>query len=137
MNNFEGINTGKWWVHEIAHAYDRFEAECPICGYCLPVRVNFNIETLKTQVCGLEDRCPSCNEAMFKNEATYREEPRLFTKEADFAIGSVEPMSKSLVINCERITLEQRSLGITVDISENIDNIDTVEINSAKFVREA
>ena len=133
MNDFEGINTGKWCVQETLASW---EAECPVCGYCLPVAVNFDIKSFKTQVHGLEDFCPSCGEPMFKNEATYREEPRLFTKEAPFVVGCVEPTSKSLVINCEKIVLEQKSLGITADISENIDNIDTVEINGAKFVRE-
>ncbi len=93
--------------------------------------VSFDIKSFETQLCGLEDHCPSCNENMFK------EEPKLFTKEAVFAIGRAEPSQKSLVINCEKITLEQKSLGIIVDISESIDNIDTVEINGAKFVREA
>lgn len=128
MNDFEGINTGKWLVRETLTSW---EAECPVCGFCVPVAVSFDIERLKHKICGLKDFCPSCNEDMFK------EEPQLFTKEAAFAIGRAEPSRKSLVINCERITLEQKSLGITVDISENIDNIDTVEINGAKFVREA
>jgi hypothetical protein len=66
----------------------------------------------------------------------FQEEPKLFTKEAAFAVGQLEPSPKSLVINCDKITLEQKSLGITVDISESIDNIDTVEINGVKFVRE-
>ena len=133
MNNFEGINTGKWCVNETLAGW---EAKCPICGYCLPVAVNFDIKSLKTQVHGLEDFCPSCGEAMFKNEAAYIEEPLLFTEEASFAFGRAEPSSKSLVISCEKITLEQRSLGLTVDISESIDNIDTVEINGTRFVRE-
>ncbi len=128
MNNFEGINTGKWLVDE---ATTGFEAKCPICGYCLPVNVNFDIRSLETQVHGLVDFCPSCNENMFK------EEPKLYNKEATFAVGQLEPSSKSLVINCEKISLEQRSLGIVVDISENIENIDTVEINGIKFTREA
>lgn len=128
MNDFGGVNTGKWWVKETAGLH---EAECSVCGYCRPVAVGFDIETLTTKIRGLEDYCPSCNENMFK------EEPQLFTKEAAFAVGRAEPMSKSLVINCDKITLEQRSLGITVDISESIDNIDTVEINGVKFVREA
>ena len=134
MNIFEGVNTSKWWVHEATNGF--YEAECSVCGYCLPVAINFDITSLKTQVHGLEDFCPSCNEAMFKNEATFKEEPRLFTKEATFAVGRAEPSSKSLVINCEKITLEQKSLGIAIDIHESIDNIDTVEINGAKFIRE-
>ena len=133
MNDFEGINTGKWRVRETLTSW---EAECPVCNFCTPVAVDFDIETLRHRIRGLEDFCPRCNEAMFKNEATYREEPRLFTNDTGFAIGRAEPTPKSLVINCEKIVLEQRSLGITVDISENIDNIDTVEINGAKFVRE-
>jgi hypothetical protein len=127
MNDFGGVNTGKWLVKERAGWH---EAECCVCGYCQPVAVGFDIETLTTKIRGLDDYCPSCNENMFK------EEPQLFTKEAAFAVGSAEPSRKSLVINCKKITLEQRSLGITVDISEHIDNIDTVEINGAKFVRE-
>jgi hypothetical protein len=127
MNNFVGINTGKWRVSETLTSW---EAECPVCGFCAPVAVSFDIERLKHKICGLEDSCPSCNEDMFK------EEPQLFTKEAAFAIGSTEPMSKSLVINCKKITLEQKSLGITVDISESLENVDTVEINGVKFVRE-
>ena len=128
MNNFEGVSTGKWRVHTAANGL--YEVECPVCGYCLPVAANFDIVSLKTKICGLEDHCPSCNENMFK------EEPKLFTKEASFAVGQAEPSSKSMVINCEKISLEQRSLGIVVDISESIDNIDTVEINGVKFVRE-
>ena len=127
MNDFEGINTGKWLVRETLTSW---EAECPVCGFCVPVAVSFDIERLKHKICGLKDFCPYCNEDMFK------EETRLFTEEAPFTVGYAEPGSKSLVINCEKITLEQRSLGITVDISESIDNIDTVEINGAKFVRE-
>lgn len=127
MNDFEGINTGKWLVRETLTSW---EAECPVCGFCVPVAVSFDIERLKHKICGLEDFCPSCNENMFKEEA------KLFTKKADFTVGYAEPTSKSLVINCEKILLEQKSLGITVDISESIDNIDTVEINGAKFVRE-
>ena len=91
--------------------------------------------SLKMQVHGLEDFCPSCNEAMFKNEATFKED-QLHTEEATSAVGLLDPGPKSLVINCEKISLEQRSLGIVIDISENIDNFDTVEINGAKFVRE-
>ena len=127
MNDFGGVNTGKWWVKEIAGLH---EAECSVCGYCRPIAVSFDIETLKTKIHGLEAHCPRCNEDMFSDKT------KLFTKEAGFAIGQAEPTSKSLVINCEKIVLEQKSLGITVDISENIDNIDTVEINGAKFVRE-
>lgn len=127
MNNFEGISTGKWLVKELA---GRHEAECSVCGYCRPVAVSFDIGTLTTKISGLEDHCPRCNENMFK------EEPQLFTKEAAFAIGSVEPSSKSLIINCEKISLEQRSLGIVIDLSESIENIDTVEINGIKFTRE-
>lgn len=92
--------------------------------------VNFDIRSLETQVYGLADFCPSCNENMFK------EEPKLYTKEATFAVGQLEPSSKSLVINCKKISLEQRSLGIVIDISESIENIDTVEINGIKFTRE-
>ena len=127
MNDFGGVNTGKWWVKEIAGLH---EAECSVCGYCRPIAVNFDIETLKTKIHGLEDYCPSCNEDMFSDKV------KLFTKEAGLAVGRAEPTPKSLVINCEKIVLEQKSLGITVDISENIDNIDTVEINGTKFVRE-
>jgi hypothetical protein len=127
MNDFKGSNTGKWLVKETLASW---EAECPVCGYCLPVAVNFDIMSLETQIHGLEDFCPSCNENMFK------EESKLYTKEAAFAVGSAEPSSKSLVINCEKITLEQRSLGIVIDISESIENIDTVEINGIKFTRE-
>ena len=128
MNDFEGTNTGKWLVREAINGL--YEAECPVCGYCLPVAVNFDIMSLKMQVHGLEEFCPSCNENMFK------EEPKLYTDKETVAFGQLDPGPKSLVINCEKISLEQRSLGITVDISENIDNIDTVEINGAKFVRE-
>ena len=128
MNDFEGSNTGKWLVKETLASW---EAECPVCGYCLPVAVNFDIMSLKMQVHGLEEFCPSCNENMFK------EEPKLYTDKETVAFGQLDPGPKSLVINCEKISLEQRSLGIVIDISENIDNIDTVEINGAKFVREA
>ena len=127
MNDFEGINTGKWLVRETLTSW---EAECPVCGFCAPVAVSFDIERLKHKICGLEDFCPSCNENMFK------EEPKLYTDKETVAFGQLDPGPKSLVINCEKIVLEQNSLGITVDISENIDNIDTVEINGAKFVRE-
>ena len=127
MNDFEGINTGKWLVRETLTSW---EAECPVCGFCVPVAVSFDIERLKHKICGLEDFCPSCNEDMFK------EEPKLYTDKETVAFGQLDPGPKSLVINCEKIVLEQKSLGITVDISENIDNIDTVEINGAKFVRE-
>lgn len=130
MNDFEGNNTGKWLVKETLAGW---EAECPICGYCLPVAVNFDIKSLETQIHGLEDFCPSCGEPMF----TYKEEPKLHTKEAAFAVGQCEPSPKLIVINCEKISLEQRSLGIAVDISESIENIDTVEINGIKFIREA
>lgn len=127
MNDFEGINTGKWLVRETLTSW---EAACPVCGFCVPVAVSFDIERLKHKLCGLEDFCPSCNEDMFK------EETKLFAEEAPFTVGYAKPTSKSLVISCEKIVLEQKSLGITVDISEKIDNIDTVEINGAKFVRE-
>lgn len=127
MNDFEGINTGKWLVRETLTSW---EAECPVCGFCVPVAVSFDIERLKHKLCGLKDFCPSCNEDMFK------EEPKLCTDKETVAFGQLDPGPKSLVINCEKIVLEQKSLGITVDISENIDNIDTVEINGAKFVRE-
>lgn len=127
MNDFEGINTGKWLVRETLTSW---EAACPVCGFCVPVAVSFDIERLKHKICGLKDFCPSCNEDMFK------EESKLFTEEAPFAVGRAEPSRKSLIISCEKITLEQKSLGITVDIAESIENIDTVEINGAKFVRE-
>jgi hypothetical protein len=127
MNDFEGINTGKWLVRETLTSW---EAECPVCGFCVPVAVSFDIERLKHKICGLKDFCPSCNEDMFK------EEPKLYTDKETVAFGQLDPGAKSLIINCEKIVLEQRSLGITVDISENIDNIDNVEINGAKFVRE-
>ena len=128
MNDFEGINTGKWFIREIGGFH---EAECSKCGYCMPVAVRFNIETLKTECQQLPVYCPRCDEDMFRDVS------KLYTAEKPkFAVGRAEPTSKSLVINCEKIVLEQKSLGITVDISENIDNIDTVEINGAKFVRE-
>jgi hypothetical protein len=127
MNDFEGINTGKWLVRETLTSW---EASCPVCGFCVPVAVSFDIERLKHKICGLKDFCPCCNEDMFK------EEPKLYTGKETVAFGQLDSGLKSLVINCEKIVLEQKSLGITVDISENIDNIDTVEINGAKFVRE-
>lgn len=128
MNDFEGINTGKWRVRETLTSW---EAECPVCGFCVPVAVSFDIERLKHKICGLEDFCPSCNENMFK------EEPKLYTDKETVAFGQLDPGPKSLVINCEKIVLEQKSLGIVIDISANIDNIDTVEINGIKFIREA
>ena len=129
MNDFGGVNTGKWWLHEAVNGLH--EAECPACGFCMPVAVSFDIETLKTKVSQLPVYCPKCDADMF------REVPKLYTTEKPrFAVGKAEPTPKSLVINCEKIVLEQKSLGIIVDISENIDNIDTVEINGAKFVRE-
>jgi hypothetical protein len=127
MNDFEGVETGKWLVREIGHL--QYEAVCPVCGYRIPVLIDHDVMTFKYQLYGLRETCPKCNENMFKKE------PKLFTKEAAF-IGSAEPARKSLVINCDKITLELRSLGVTVDISESIDNIDTVEINGVKFVRE-
>ena len=127
MNDFEGINTGKWQIEEIAPSL--FGAICPVCGHHVPVVVDLDYKTLEYQVCGLQEFCPKCNENMFK------EEPKP-TLEAAFAIDFIGPNSKSLVINCEKIVLEQKSLGVIVDISENIDNIDTVEINGVKFVRE-
>ena len=129
MNNFEGINTGRWWLRETVNGLH--EAECPLCGFCIPVAASFDIETLQTKFIQLPVYCPKCDEDMF------REVPKLYTTEKPrFAVGQAEPTPRSLVINCEKIVLEQCSLGITVDISENIDNIDTVEINGAKFVRE-
>ena len=102
MNNFEGINTGKWFINE---KRDGCEAECPVCGYCLPVTVNLDLYSFKPQVRGLEDFCPSCGEAMFKDEATYVEECRSFIDEASSVVCSTEPSAKSLVINCETIIL--------------------------------
>jgi predicted RNA-binding Zn-ribbon protein involved in translation (DUF1610 family) len=128
MNNFEGINTGKWHISETPTG---LEAECPVCGYCLPVTATLDLHFFKPQVNGLEDFCPSCGEPMFKNEATYREESGPFTYK-----GSADKSAKSLVLNCEDIILRHRSLGITLDLSESVDNIDTIEINGVKFVRE-
>ena len=129
MNNFEGANTGKWWLRETVNGLH--EAECATCGFCIPVAFSFDIETLKTRFSQLPVYCPKCNEDMFG------EVPKLYTTEKPkFVVGRAEPTSKALVINCEKISLEQRSLGIMIDISENIDNIDTIEINGAKFVRE-
>ena len=128
MNNFEGINTGKWHIMETRAG---LEAECPVCGYCLPVTVNLDLYSFKPQVHGLEDFCPSCGEAMFKNEATYKEESRPFIYE-----GSAGTSAKSLVLDCEEIILRHRSLGIALDFSESIDNINTIEVNGVKFVRE-
>ena len=129
MNDFEGVNTGHWLVNCLD--YNMHDAQCSFCGYHLPISVHLDIKTFKPELRGLSEHCPKCDKNMFQ------EEPKLFTKEAAFAVGQFEPSSKSLVINCGKITLEQRSLGITVDISESIDNIDTVEINGVKFVREA
>lgn len=128
MNDFEGVETGKWLVREIGHL--QFEAVCPACGYRIPVLIDRDVMTLKYQLYGLPEICPKCNENMFKQE------PKLFTEEAVFISGRLEPSSKSLVINCEKIFLEQKSLGIVIDIYESIDNIDTVEINGIRFVRE-
>jgi hypothetical protein len=128
MNDFEGVNTGHWLVNSLD--FNMYDAQCSFCGYHMPVSVHLDIRTFKPELRGLREHCPKCNKNMFQ------EEPKLFTKEAAFAVGQLEPSSKSLVINCDKITLEQRSLGITVDISESIDNIDTVEINGVKFVRE-
>ena len=128
MNDFEGVNTGHWQVDHMD--FDMYDAQCSFCGYHIPIAVQLDPRTFKPELSGLREHCPKCNKNMFQ------EEPRLFTKEAAFAVGQPEPSSKSLVINCEKISLEQRSLGITVDISESIDNIDVVEINGVKFVRE-
>lgn len=49
MNDFEGINTGKWLVRETLTSW---EAECPVCGFCVPVAVSFDIERLKHKICG-------------------------------------------------------------------------------------
>lgn len=103
---------------------------CPVCGFCVPVAVSLDIERRKHKIGGLKDFCPGCKEDMFK------EESQLFIREAPFVVGIAKPSRKDLIINCDKITLEQRSLGIKVDVSESIDNIGTVEINGIKFVRE-
>lgn len=134
MNDFEGTNTGKWLVREATNGL--YEAECPVCGYCLPVAVNFDIMSLKMQVHGLEDFCPSCNEAMFQKE------PELFIEETPFCKTTFakgldpNPYPRQLIIKCDKILLEHNSLGLQVDISDSIENFDTVEINGTKFVRE-
>ena len=120
MNDFEGVNTGHWLVTHLE--FNMHDAQCSFCGYHMPISVHLDIRTFKPELRGLREHCPKCNKNMFQ------EEPKLFTKEATFAVGQLDPSSKSLVINCDKITLEQRSLGITVDISERIDSIDTVEI---------
>ena len=128
MNDFEGVNTGHWLVNYLD--FNMYDAQCSFCGYRIPIAVELDFRTFKPELRGLKGHCPRCNKNMFQ------EEPKLLTKEAAFAVGQLEPSSKSLVINCEQISLEQKSLGIVIDISESIDNIDTVEINGTRFVRE-
>jgi hypothetical protein len=128
MNDFEGVNTGHWLVNSLD--FNMYDAQCSFCGYHIPIAVELDFGTFKPELRGLREHCPRCNKNMFQ------EELKLLTKEAAFAVGQLEPSSKSLVINCEKISLEQKSLGIVIDISESIDNIDTVEINGTRFVRE-
>ena len=129
MNDFEGVNTGHWLVNYLD--FNMHDAQCSFCGHHIPVSVHLDIRTFKPELSGLREHCPKCNKNMFQ------EEPKLYaTEKSKFAVGGAEPTPKSLSITCEKIVLEQKSLGIIVDISENIDTIDTVEINGAKFVRE-
>ncbi len=128
MNDFEGVETGKWLVREIGHLL--YEAVCPVCGYRVPVLVDHDVMTFKYRLYGLHETCPGCHENMFQSEL------ELSTNETGFTINTTDPNSNSIVISCERITLAQNSIGIELDISKNLETVEVIEINGIKFRRE-
>lgn len=44
---------------------------------------------------------------------------------------------QSVIINADTLKLQQNSIGITIDVSnETLNNIETIEINGFKFTKE-
>ncbi len=132
MNSFENQNTGHWRIEEDRTGY---RAVCNFCGSSHSVYVNKDWLTLKVQVAPLHDTCPICHKDMFKEESKIVIEPTEFG-ESHFAIGQGVPQCQELVINCDKITLEQKSLDISFNISNKVENFDKVTINGITFVRE-
>ena len=128
MNDFEGINTGHWLVNYLD--FNMHDAQCSFCGYHMQVSVHLDIRTFKPELRGLREHCPKCNKNMFQSEL------ELNTTETDFTINTTDPNSNSIVISCERIILAQKSIGIELDISKNMETIEVIEINGIKFRRE-
>lgn len=128
MNDFEGINTGHWLVNYLD--FNMHDAQCSFCGYHLPVSVHLDIRTFKPELRGLREHCPKCNKNMFQSEL------ELNTTETDFTINTTDPNSNSIVISCERISLAQKSIGIELDISKNMETVEVIEINGIKFRRD-
>ena len=125
---FENIDLGKWQLRELAHGL--WEVECPKCGHHHSLFFEDDPWTFKCQVVGLVAICPECNENMLQSEVEF------ITNETGFTANTVDPKSNSIVLSCDRITLVQKSIGIELDISKNMETVDYIEINGVKFRRE-
>ncbi len=134
LAEIQKLDTGHWLIERLPGGY--YEARCKFCGKTVPIQVEFDLQVFSYQIYGLDNACYNCKRNMFQKE------PELFIEETPyckttFAVGlDPNPTPKQVIIKCDKIFLEQNSLGIQVDISDSIENFDIVEINGIKFIRE-
>lgn len=136
LDEVHALDTGHWLIERLPGGH--YEAKCKFCGKTIPICVEFDIQAMSYNVLGLEPTCHNCKRNMFQKEQELFTEETSFCKTI-FANGldlNPYPYPQQLVINCDKILLEHNSLGLQVDISNSIENFDTVEINGIKFVRE-
>ena len=125
---FENIDLGKWQLREVAGGL--WEVKCPKCGHHHSIFFEEDPWAFKCQVVGLAANCPKCHENMFQSEL----EPSI--SETGFTINTTDSNSNSIVISCEKLTLAQKSIGIEVDISKNLETVEVIEINGIRFRKE-
>lgn len=133
LDEVRALDTGHWLIERLPGGY--YEAKCKFCGKTIPICVEFDIQAMSYHVHGLEPTCYNCKRNMFQEEQELFIEETPFCK-TTFAEGlDPNPYPSQLVIKCDKILLEHNSLGLQVDISDSIENFDTVEINGIKFTR--
>lgn len=89
--------------------------------------------------CKSYPKCYGCNS--FRNPTNKENESFRVEKvkeklplETLYAVGSLKP--NTIVINCEKIIIAQKSVGIEIEATRNIlDKADTIIVNGIEFVK--
>lgn len=57
--------------------------------------------------------------------------------EAHLAIGDGIPRPLTTVINCKKIIIAQKSIGVEIDVSENFERTDTIIVNGVEYHKQS
>lgn len=104
---------------------------CPVCGGKVRQYFDHNI----CECCHYT--LPDSNSMLYSNKTVLY---NIDSSGTGIAYGGINPedlISKTLLIDCELITLHHKELDIEFELKpEKLENIDTIEINGHRFVRD-